>query len=192
MNTKTDVSKYVVNVQGKDFITFPGLLQEAHALGLVSIKTELVTAATDLSNPVIQATVTLTTTNTLKEFTGYGDANASNVAPKVKGALLRMAETRAIARALRFACNIDMAALEELDAEENVINNNASVRAFNPPQTGSNTTSKTTPKTFTTKPNSSEKGIAPKSFNKTLTVSPVDANTKVEDQNSTSDDEVQF
>lgn len=108
---KTDLSKYIVNVQGKDFITFPGLLSEAHAQGLSSIDTELVNE--DLSSPVVKATVKLGD----KSFTGYGDANANNVAKKVAGALIRMAETRAVARALRFACNIDMTALEELDVE---------------------------------------------------------------------------
>jgi len=121
MNTKTDLSQYIVNVQGKDFITFPGLLAEAHAQGLQSIQTELVN--TDLKNPVVKATVILLVDGkTTKTFTGYGDANADNVAKKVVGALLRMAETRSIARALRFACNIDMAALEELSSDDDVIN----------------------------------------------------------------------
>lgn len=125
--TKTDLSPYIVNVQGKDFITFPGLLREAHALGLKEIKTELISSPSDLSNPVVKATVILVEDNAVmsKVFSGYGDANVNNVAKKVSGALLRMAETRAIARALRFACNIDMAALEELDAEENVISGNS-------------------------------------------------------------------
>ena len=55
MSTKTDLNKYVVNVQGKDFITFPGLLAEAHAQGLSSIETNLVNE--DLTNPIIKATV---------------------------------------------------------------------------------------------------------------------------------------
>lgn len=112
--TKTDLSPFIVNVKGKDFITFPGLLQEAHALGLRSINTELLTSASDLSSPVVKATVILSDEQVEQAFTGYGDANPKNVAPMVAGALLRMAETRAIARALRFACNISMAALEEL------------------------------------------------------------------------------
>jgi len=120
MNTKTDLSQYIVNVQGKDFITFPGLLAEAHAQGLQSIQTELVN--TDLKSPVVKATVILTDGKITKTFTGYGDANENNVAKKVVGALLRMAETRSIARALRFACNIDMAALEELSSDDDVIN----------------------------------------------------------------------
>ena len=122
--TKTDLSPYIVNVQGKDFITFPGLLAEAHAQGLVGIQTELVNS--DLTNPVMKATVTLkddTVQTGYKVFSGYGDANVNNVAKKVAGALIRMSETRAIARALRFGCNIDMAALEEIDMEDNVISN---------------------------------------------------------------------
>jgi hypothetical protein len=119
--TKTDLSPYVVNIQGKDFITFPGLLAEAHAQGLVAIDTNLIN--NDLNNPVVKATVAMKDPNAgpgpsgVKSFTGYGDANANNVAKKVAGALLRMAETRAVARALRFACNIDMTALEELGGD---------------------------------------------------------------------------
>lgn len=111
MENKTDLSKYIVNVQGKDFITFNGLLVEAHAQGLTKIDTSMVNE--DVTNPVFKATVTVDG----KEFTGYGDANVDNVARQVSKALIRMAETRSIARALRFACNIDMAAIEELDGD---------------------------------------------------------------------------
>ncbi len=114
---KTDLSKYIVSVQGKDFITFPGLLAEAHSQGLGAINTELVN--TDLTNPIMKATVTIHKGGVgEKTFTGYGDANSKNCATKVQNALIRMAETRAIARALRFACNIDMTALEEIGVEE--------------------------------------------------------------------------
>lgn len=119
---KTDLSKYVVNVQGKDFITFPGLLAEAHSQGLVGIETNLVNPESK-DAPIVKAIITLRGEGpqNFKVFTGYGDATKTNVASKVAGALLRMAETRAIARALRFACNIDMTAIEELDSEnENV------------------------------------------------------------------------
>ena len=53
--TRTDLSPYVVSIQGKDFITFPGLLAEAHAQGLVAIDTNLIN--TDLANPIMKATV---------------------------------------------------------------------------------------------------------------------------------------
>lgn len=144
METKVDLSKYIVNVQGKDFITFPGLLAEAHAQGLVGVETTLINE--DMSNPVVKAVVTIKIDpddpKAFKVFTGYGDANKDNVAPKVVKALLRMAETRAIARALRFACNIDMTAIEELDSEENSINtksnkktNTTPLKMFSAPKT---------------------------------------------------------
>lgn len=119
---KTDLSKYVVNVQGKDFITFPGLLAEAHSQGLVGIETTLVNPEAK-DSPIVKAVITLRGEGpqNFKVFTGYGDATKTNVASKVAGALLRMAETRAIARALRFACNIDMTAIEELDSENDSV-----------------------------------------------------------------------
>jgi hypothetical protein len=52
-------------------------------------------------------------------FTGIGDANPSNVTRMMAPHLLRMAETRAKARALRDAVNVGVTALEELaDADE--------------------------------------------------------------------------
>ena len=130
---KPDLSKYVVNVQGKDFITFPGLLAEAHGQGLVGIETSLVNPENPKS-PIVKAIVTLRSAEAgpqgFKVFTGYGDATETNVAKKVSGALLRMAETRAIARALRFACNIDMTAIEELDADDDVKPNSSPTKTF--------------------------------------------------------------
>jgi hypothetical protein len=132
MQSKTDLTPFIITIQGTDFIKFPGLMQEAHALGLSSIVTELLTPVTDLTCPVVKATVTLfTSSGTVKSFTGYGDANEKNVASKVRGALLRMAETRAIARALRFACNISMTAFEEIDLEENVISSTKPAKVTN-------------------------------------------------------------
>jgi hypothetical protein len=49
-----------------------------------------------------------------KGFVGYGDANPSNISPLVQGAEMRMAETRAVNRALRKAYGIGLASVEEL------------------------------------------------------------------------------
>ena len=43
---------------------------------------------------------------TCKGFVGYGDADPSNVSPLVRGAEMRVAETRAVNRALRKAYGI--------------------------------------------------------------------------------------
>jgi hypothetical protein len=47
-------------------------------------------------------------------FVGYGDADPSNVSPRVHGAEMRVAETRAVNRALRKAYGIGICSVEEL------------------------------------------------------------------------------
>lgn len=47
-------------------------------------------------------------------FTGYGDADPTNVSPLVRGAEMRVAETRAVNRALRKAYGIGLCSVEEL------------------------------------------------------------------------------
>ena len=47
-------------------------------------------------------------------FVGYGDANPSNVSSLVHGAEMRVAETRAVNRALRKAYGIGLCSVEEL------------------------------------------------------------------------------
>ena len=47
-------------------------------------------------------------------FVGYGDADPSNVSPLVHGAEMRIAETRAVNRALRKAYGIGLCSVEEL------------------------------------------------------------------------------
>jgi hypothetical protein len=48
-----------------------------------------------------------------KGFVGYGDADPSNVSPLVRGAEMRVAETRAVNRALRKAYGIGICSVEE-------------------------------------------------------------------------------
>jgi hypothetical protein len=71
----------------------------------------------ELTDPVanrwiFKATVYKTTDS--KGFVGYGDANPSNVSPLVRGAEMRVAETRAVNRALRKAYGIGLCSVEEL------------------------------------------------------------------------------
>ena len=49
-----------------------------------------------------------------KGFVGYGDADPTNVSPLVRGAEMRVAETRAVNRALRKAYGIGLCSVEEL------------------------------------------------------------------------------
>jgi len=47
-------------------------------------------------------------------FVGYGDADPSNVSARVRGAEMRMAETRAVNRALRKAYGVGICSVEEI------------------------------------------------------------------------------
>ncbi len=51
---------------------------------------------------------------TCRGFEGYGDADPSNVSPLVHGAEMRIAETRAVNRALRKAYGIGICSVEEI------------------------------------------------------------------------------
>jgi hypothetical protein len=63
---------------------------------------------------VFRATVFKTARS--KGFVGYGDADPSNTSPLVRGAELRVAETRAVNRALRKAYGIGLCSVEELSS----------------------------------------------------------------------------
>lgn len=104
--------KHFIKLQGKDFVTYPGLLDAAHNNNLLSIETELLQAPRgDNDNTAIAiAKVNLDG----KIFTGIGDANEKNTGAFVKNHIIRMAETRAKARALRDALNIAECSAEEL------------------------------------------------------------------------------
>jgi len=52
-----------------------------------------------------------------KSYVGYGDADPTNVSPLVRGAEMRVAETRAVNRALRKAYGIGLCSVEELGWE---------------------------------------------------------------------------
>lgn len=56
------------------------------------------------------------------KFSGYGDADPSNVSPLVRGAEMRVAETRAVNRALRKAYGIGLCSVEELGWEPKTYN----------------------------------------------------------------------
>ncbi|MDQ3326966.1 MAG: hypothetical protein M3506_00380 [Chloroflexota bacterium] len=110
-------SKFIIQRQGKDVVLYQGLLSEAHASGLRSIETDLV----QIPHPdngdtaIVRARVTLADD---RMFTGIGDANRSNVGSMIAQHIIRMAETRAKARALRDAVNIGMVSLEELGEDD--------------------------------------------------------------------------
>src|SRR5262245_15352130 len=90
----------------KEVATYAGLLSRAHEEGLKSIVTELVQVPSLANKMVAIAKAQVTTER--GAYHGIGDASAENVNKKISPHIVRMAETRAKARALRDAVNIGM------------------------------------------------------------------------------------
>lgn len=109
----------MIERQGKRFVLYAGLLEEAHARGLRSIETELlqVPAAENGEVAIVKAVVRTEE----GKFSGIGDASPANVNRAIAPHLIRMAETRAKARALRDAINVGVTAFEELGGDEEVV-----------------------------------------------------------------------
>jgi hypothetical protein len=100
-------------LDGRWYVTHSGLLRVAQNRKCSGIKTELVE---NVSNPsegrwVFKATVLKSKS---QSFVGYGDADPSNVSFLVHGAEMRVAETRAVNRALRKAYGIGICSVEEI------------------------------------------------------------------------------
>jgi hypothetical protein len=101
-------------IGGNWYVTHSGLLRVARERGCIGIITAL---QKSLCDPVVNHWVfraTVYTRRSSRGFVGYGDADPSNVSPLVRGAEMRVAETRAVNRALRKAYGIGLCSVEEL------------------------------------------------------------------------------
>jgi len=104
----------VLYIETRWYVTHAGLLRLAHRKHCLGIKTILEKQYSDPSAGrwVFKAIVYCTALS--KGFVGYGDADPSNVSSLVHGAEMRVAETRAVNRALRKAYGIGLCSVEEL------------------------------------------------------------------------------
>ena len=101
-------------LDGKWYVTHAGLLAIANRFGCSAITTAIDHSASEpsISRWVFKATVYKELRT--KGFVGYGDADPSNTSPLVRGSEMRVAETRAVNRALRKAYGIGLCSVEEL------------------------------------------------------------------------------
>lgn len=102
------------HLESRWYVTHAGLLRLAQRRRCNGIRTSLVR---QLSDPATKRSVfraTVYKRGSSKGFVGYGDADPSNVSPLVRGAEMRVAETRAVNRALRKAYGIGLCSVEEL------------------------------------------------------------------------------
>jgi len=101
-------------LDGNWYVTHSGLLGIAQRNRCSGIRTAVEKALSDpgSSRWVFKATVYKSPRS--RGFVGYGDADPSNVSSLVHGAEMRVAETRAVNRALRKAYGIGLCSVEEL------------------------------------------------------------------------------
>jgi len=104
----------VLLLNGGWYVTHTGLLRLALRRGCVGIRVHRVREFCDpmCGRWVFKATVYKSPRS--KGFAGYGDADPSNVSLLVRGAEMRVAETRAVNRALRKAYGIGLCSVEEI------------------------------------------------------------------------------
>jgi len=104
----------IIRIDGRWYVTHAGLLQLARRKNCLGIRTS---AQVKLCDPASQRWVFKAVVYKDEKstgFVGYGDADPSNISLAVRGAEMRIAETRATCRALRKAYGIGLSSAEEL------------------------------------------------------------------------------
>jgi hypothetical protein len=119
------------------YVTHAGLLQIAQRNRCAGIQTSIDRGLSDpsVNRWVFRATVYRNPRS--RGFVGYGDADPSNVSSMVHGAEMRVAETRAVNRALRKAYGIGLCSVEELGWAPRPNSSGSSVE-FKPSSNGNN------------------------------------------------------
>jgi hypothetical protein len=101
-------------INGVLYVTHSGLLKVAERRHCFGIHTQPLVRSSDPVNARWVFKATVFKSGKCKGFTGYGDADPSNVSPLMHGAEMRVAETRATNRALRKAYGIGFCSVEEI------------------------------------------------------------------------------
>jgi len=125
-------------IDGRWYVTHSGLMRLAKRNRCVAI---LARPVRDFCDPatcrwIFKATVYKSPRS--RGFVGYGDADPSNVSSQVHGAEMRVAETRAVNRALRKAYGIGLCSVEELGWSPRPSNPDPSNQSSSPSTNGNN------------------------------------------------------
>jgi hypothetical protein len=117
-------NSYQLSVVGGDllllesgwYVTHSGLIRLAARRRCRGIHVQPIAQFSDSRNGRYAFKATVYRSRTCQGFVGYGDADPSNVSFLVHGAEMRVAETRAVNRALRKAYGIGICSVEEIGA----------------------------------------------------------------------------
>jgi len=101
-------------INGSWYVTHTGLLRLASRKRCRGIHVEAVDSLCDAAANRFVLKATVYPSKESAGFVGYGDADPSNVSLMVRGAEMRIAETRAVNRALRKAYGIGICSVEEI------------------------------------------------------------------------------
>jgi hypothetical protein len=106
-------------INGNWYVTHTGLLRLARRKRCSGIHVEAVDSLCDSGANRFVLKATVFPSKGSSGFVGFGDADPSNVSSLVRGAEMRVAETRAVNRALRKAYGIGICSAEEIGAVSN-------------------------------------------------------------------------
>ncbi len=101
-------------LNGHWYVTHSGLIRLARRNHCAGIHVDPVEQFSDPATSRWAFKATVYKSRTCRGFVGYGDADPSNVSFLVHGAEMRVAETRAVNRALRKAYGIGICSVEEI------------------------------------------------------------------------------
>ena len=136
MNSETDTEKakylekaqakldprFIVQIDGQDFVKYAGLLDLAHQKKLTNLEAEIIQYP-NKDNEKTAICKAFAKTAFGESFMDVGDANPMNCNSKVSKHLIRMSSTRAKARVLRDLTNIGLTCLEELGDLDDILSN---------------------------------------------------------------------
>jgi hypothetical protein len=125
-------------IDGNWYVTHTGLLRLARRKKCRGIHVEAVDSMSDLGANRFVLKATAYPTKGSAGFVGYGDADPSNVSALVRGAEMRVAETRAVNRALRKAYGIGICSVEEISNSSNPVSTSDKLSKRPPSSTQSN------------------------------------------------------
>src|SRR5579862_519398 len=96
------------------YVTHAGLIRLAKRCRCAGMQVQPVRQLSDHATNRYAFRATVYKSARCRGFVGYGDADPSNVSSRVHGAEMRVAETRAVNRALRKAYGIGICSVEEI------------------------------------------------------------------------------
>ena len=104
-------------LEGRWYVTHSGLMKLSRRNNCSGICVQPVRQFCDVQSGHWVFKATVHKNGAGRGFVGYGDADPSNTSPLVRGAEMRVAETRAVNRALRKAYGIGLCSVEELGSQ---------------------------------------------------------------------------